>query len=467
MKIVGLKLGHATNSSSSHSIVITDQRYKDRVYEDFNYNWENFTLASTEAKLKYLFTAVFNQLSQSLGKKAAYGACVELFKNDLCNLDEVSPDDIGSIDHQSALRLPFSSDSNNPEVFLKAIEEMIHLFSQDDIVIFGGNDNDEEPWHKLKENEREITAGRYIPKGKPWFRVVQDGGNYVVYNRQSGAKALIQTNPNKPFTKGTFPHLVDIKLTDNCPYACEFCYQSSTKEGKDSKFNYLYDVINEFSKLGTLEIAFGGGETPSSSNFVDAISLCKQTGITPNFTCFGTAWLKDNQKVAAAKKCGGIGVSVHTVKDLQKLVKIREAVGSEPVITAQFVMQATEENNLLDVLDACLKNNIPVLLLGYKNVGFGVKCQQHPITDATFKALESWQEEYGPTLSVDTAFVDNHNDLLTKLDVSRILITSPEGKFSCYIDAVKKEIGPSSYGDASSMSSLDDAKLIKHFFESY
>jgi Radical SAM superfamily len=461
MKIVGLKLGHATNSSSSHSIIFTDRKYNDSVYEEYNYNWENFTLATTNAKLKYLFTAVFEQLSKTIGKNAAYGACVELFKHDIYDLDEVTPDEIGGIDHQSAIYLPV--EKNDPDVFLKTIQELIHLFSQDEVVIFGGNDNDDSR-HERASNEQEITAG-YLPEGEVWFRIVRDGPNYVVYNRGSGAKTLIQGG-KKPYVKGNFPHLVDVKLTDNCPYGCEFCYQSSTKEGKESDFSYLYQIINELAEMGTLEIAFGGGETPSANNFVDVIDLCKRKGITPNFTCFGTAWLKDYRKVEAAKRCGGIGVSVYTVKDLQKLVKIREAVGSVPVIIAQFVMQATEEKNLLDILDACHKNNIPVLLLGYKNVGFGTKCKQFPITDATLKALKAWQEGYGPTLSVDTAFVENHNDILTQLDVNSILITSPEGKFSCYIDAVKKEIGPSSYAGPTSMSPLAPT-MIKHFFERY
>jgi len=48
-------------------------------------------------------------------------------------------------------------------------------------------------------------------------------------------------------------------------------------------------------------------------------------------------------------------------------------------------------------------------------------------------------------LSVDTAFVDKNPGLLEALSIPEALVSSPEGKFSCYVDAVEGLMGPSSY----------------------
>lgn len=58
MPITNVRLGFATNSSSSHSIVLTNRRYSDDSGNSYggnlDFGWESFTLASQGSKLPYI-----------------------------------------------------------------------------------------------------------------------------------------------------------------------------------------------------------------------------------------------------------------------------------------------------------------------------------------------------------------------------------------------------------------------------
>jgi len=89
-----------------------------------------------------------------------------------------------------------------------------------------------------------------------------------------------------------------------------------------------------------------------------------------------------------------------------------------------------------------------ILLLGYKSVGFGKNKIPNKYTDDQIKMLF---EDEKKIISVDTAFLDNYSHVLDELGISKILRSSPEGKFSCYIDAVEQTIGASSYVEKEEM----------------
>lgn len=96
-----------------------------------------------------------------------------------------------------------------------------------------------------------------------------------------------------------------------------------------------------------------------------------------------------------------------------------------------------------------------VLLLGFKEVGFGRDFKRHDLGDVPmFLKLAVQRAGKGVKLSVDTALVDQYPDLCKALGVPEALVTSPEGKFSCYIDAVTGKMGPSSYVSPKTMDVL-------------
>lgn len=135
----------------------------------------------------------------------------------------------------------------------------------------------------------------------------------------------------------------------------------------------------------------------------------------------------------------------------------QHVLGSVPIpVTASFMEAADAEK-------------FPVLLLGYKEVGFGKTYKRHDTGDVMTLlklAINRLSGKHG--LSVDTALIDRFPELPDVLGVPRALVTSPEGKFSCYIDAVESTMSPSSYADSSETTPLPtDAEGIKTLFQTY
>jgi hypothetical protein len=113
------------------------------------------------------------------------------------------------------------------------------------------------------------------------------------------------------------------------------------------------------------------------------------------------------------------------------------------------------------LVDVAIVSDMPLLLLGYKHTGRGVGREKR-VDEKKLKTLlerakaatlpGAWTDDGQGhfQLSVDTAFLDNHGHLLDELNVPVSLRTSPEGKFSMYVDAVTNTCAPSSYAPQTS-----------------
>ena len=79
--IYNVRLGFATNSSSTHSIIFTTDKIKSRIPKDGYFGWEFFTLAKKSEKKAYLATILYTHLHyvgevivRKVGKKAGAAA---------------------------------------------------------------------------------------------------------------------------------------------------------------------------------------------------------------------------------------------------------------------------------------------------------------------------------------------------------------------------------------------------------
>lgn len=454
-----VRLGFATNSSSSHSIVFfegrTDEGSDRDGYGRFEYGWERFRLGSTEAKLCYLAVVVKETLTSSgLTDRMAEVVVNDLFKGTEIEgqLDGVMD---GYIDHQSAFRVSHNG-LNDLE---HNVREYIEVFSDPRIAVYGGNDNDDSGYDGPEP--RLYLGDEY----KASTRVRKDGDAIVMFNLHTGAKVRLSS---KPYEKASVPELVDVKITDRCPYKCEFCYQGSTPLGNEPDTYQISKIFKALGNLGTFEVAIGGGEPTSHPSFAWIIRDALKFGLKPNFTTFAVDWLLDDDKVTAANQCGGIGVSVHSKRDYGKVEKIRSRLPNVQVM-AQHVFGTMPSNDTREILRKAKSDHIPVLLLGYKETGFGAKFKPHDMSDFT-----KWlSRDSLPQLSVDTAFVDRHDDFIKKLEINPTLISAQEGAFSMYIDGVSWRMGPSSYCQDDQMISLpndygsDLSSAIKTGFASF
>lgn len=78
------------------------------------------------------------------------------------------------------------------------------------------------------------------------------------YDRVSGYHVLLDEKPVPLELWSRAPSLVSIALTNVCDLACEFCY--APKSTHPLAFDDLLRWCKELDALGTLEVAFGGGE---------------------------------------------------------------------------------------------------------------------------------------------------------------------------------------------------------------
>lgn len=440
MEIRNIRLGHATNSSSAHSVILSGGTRKVEQMSgpgtNPEFGWERFHLSEASEKACYLAAAVYHSLGAAgLPQWQERAVMRELFSGTpIAGTIDASFDDHWPgiyIDHQSAFRLPNPTSKHFPAVVAEALE----FFCDSRVSVDGGNDNDETGHGDSPFDEHETV------------RIRHDGDAYVVFNYATGAKVRM-VPPGVSYDKASRPELVDIKITDACPYGCAFCYQGSTRDGKEADWTTLRETIEALgiTGLGVFEIAIGGGEPTGSKHFNSVIDLAIENMIVPNITTFAVDWLLEERKVEAANRCGGIGVSVHSADDLSKWHKINGAV-TGPSVVAQHVYGTRPADETASIISTCLENGIHLLLLGYKSVGFGEQFKPHDMAEvSTDKKLPSYRlKRPNGRLSVDTAMVEKHPEFLKHVGAHDLFVTKKEGAYSMYVDAVEQTCGPSSY----------------------
>lgn len=457
-----LRFGFATNSSSSHSIVLLhpSQRSMHGLSDDgvdhAKYA-EYFTVSKMESKLAYAIWA--HQRAGMLDTSAhATMRLLGTFQRFLPMEAEAVAALVTAEDHESGYPIP---DMLCPKGIDPAL--WILFLATGHVSLHGYSTEEISPLDAARDSERFVADMEGLT-----FR--QDGQAIVAYDPTNGFK--FRWSP-LPYNKSTVPELVDLKITDRCGWGCRFCYQGSTEGGQHAPFERLTAAIDAFARGGVFEIAVGGGEPVDHPRFADLLAHAAARKITLNFTTYGVAWAASSTPILQAMKttrwAGGVGVSVHSVADLAKVERLRDDLSRHGLTDAQVLaqtvvgvlpMEATQA-----ILEACIAQDVPLLLLGYKTTGRGAA---FPRKDADREAVQrmletaqaavespSTRDAYGCavhrrfTLSVDTAFLDAHGGVLDALGVPSVLRTSPEGKFSMYVDAVTNTAAPSSYAPPS------------------
>ena len=131
MKIHNIRYGFATNSSSSHSFVLLDEKVDDNTDES-GFGWGFFTATSKETKSMYMAIQLFYNINRFIPVEPA-AALVEKHTGVSLSLD-----DYGStkeyIDHQSILDLPLTFDGKF--VNIDFFQELNRFVLSDNVAIF-------------------------------------------------------------------------------------------------------------------------------------------------------------------------------------------------------------------------------------------------------------------------------------------------------------------------------------------
>lgn len=472
------RLGFATNSSSAHSIILhSDPKYLGMLSDDGigaldGYGRDNYTFTEPKTKLAYMIWA--HQRAGRANMSAHHKINImKEFPDLITDFNASDFDDIftavQAYDPEGGVPGEILCPDNIP------LQNWFEFIINGPVAIHGWDDNGEPSFEKVNEKDNGHAAFGYSMRWK------FDGQAIIGYSPDDGTKFRWS---KAPYSKSTTPELVDLKITDYCGYGCKFCYQGSTKEGQHAPIKRLKSIIETLGQNGTFELAIGGGEPVDHPDFGQVFHIARDNKITVNFTSYGVDWAsdKDHPVVKAMKDTrwsGGIGVSVHTKRDIEKVTRLSNALSGAGIwgaqVMAQTVIGATSVNATFAILEDCIKEDRPLLLLGYKTTGRGKTFAQRKRTEDEVKKLlkrakahiEAPLEEdrWGYTskrkftLSVDTAFLDVYGHLLDEMNVPVQLRTSPEGKFSMYIDGVENTAAPSSYCDTDQIVEWDPSKL--------
>lgn len=476
MKFFNIREGFATNSSSSHSILVLpeEKTVRDDISESFG--WDFFTASAPQSKQEYLASIIFNNLTQvGYSKKKAKKFIFDFFgvKEDKdFNYQR-------GVDHQSVWTLPRTWDGK--DINQEFLNELKDYVLKKNVVIVGGNDNTDavHPLSSDKQTKQSVLH-RFERETDSSFLVARkDASHWVLFNKMSGNKVRISfddiENPNRALA----PELVDIKITDFCPFDCSFCYQDSTLEGKHASLDFITKVADELKAAKVFEVALGGGETTLHPQFLDILKIFASRGIIPNFTTKNMNFFKSEYAKEIIDICGGIAFSASSVEDIKK-VKLalvdfnkREKVQVEHYdtrytsdeidknkpwaarINYQIVLGVMSEKELSAMLNEISPMLSRVTLLGYKDVGRGQDFAPHKY-DKWLDIVEKVQKKSGLMVSIDTALAAEFSEQLSAKKVDSRTYHINEGNFSAYIDAVQKFIAPASYGGLEQKKDFDE-----------
>lgn len=465
MEISNVRLGFANNSSSSHSIIWWDKESppgNGEYISDFCFGWEAFTLSTEEDKAKYMVVLFFYNLEKHFGAAWAKFIINSMFGVKLPKAryeTDITDQEFFYVDHQSTVNLPLCFDK--PVTNLQFMGELFtYITTTKEIVILGGNDNDGS--HPL--TALEIKNWQWVERDCSENNIVarwDKSGYWTLLNRENGTKFRLSFTGEVP-NKSSAPELVDLKITNFCPFGCPFCYQSRTISGKHAPLSDITDIIYELGKMEVLEIAFGGGEPTLHPDFTEIAEECRKNHIVPNFTTRNYKWLEKNIDWVK-KTCGSVALSVDPDNYYKTTGIYRELSKEMPSISMQLVMGTIERDDYKRFLREC-KEFDKLVLLGFKEVGEGIN---YPRKNYDWW-LDDTKKSKLASIGIDTALASEYKQKLKDHEISERLYFTEEGKYSMYIDIVEKKMGRSSYHQLESFAQFEyfsSSEILKAYKE--
>jgi hypothetical protein len=270
-------------------------------------------------------------------------------------------------------------------------------------------------------------------------------GNYTVSIFDDGTKEReFEETPNP-----VWPESMDVKVTDYCDAGCKFCHEMSTTSGKEGNLNVGLNLFRDLP-AGT-EIAIGGGNPLSWGGLDRFVSTMSDRGVICNMTVNSVhvkrydsriGWFTDGQKGFNKGKIHGLGLSYFKplFKDCLEITKV------VPHVVFHLIMgiHTLEDLDLI----ASRVSNPKVLLLGYKQYGRGENFYSKAVSDNIqqwYYRLHEFFRKDGLTISFDNLGIKQMNlkRFFNKEEWEKFYM-GDDGKFTCYVDLVKKQYATSS-----------------------
>lgn len=267
-------------------------------------------------------------------------------------------------------------------------------------------------------------------------------GNTFVSIFEDGTKT--RTYEGKPLI--VHPESIDVKITDYCDMNCEYCHESSTVKGIHGDLSKLLSVISNLP--AGVELAIGGGNPLSHPKLIEFLTTLKAKGIVANIT-INQGHLKKYQELIESLICldlvKGVGISItsNNFTYIKPLIKLTNNI-------VYHVIAGVNDVSVIErLIELHSKGKCKILILGYKQFGFGLKFY-NPEIEANIKRWFMYLPQY-----VNKTVLSFDNLAISQLNVKRFFTESGWNKFymgndfcfTMYIDAVKQEFAPTSRSD--------------------
>lgn len=486
---LNIRLGHATNSSSTHSVVFARSHEADFLLEE-GFGWDNFVASSPESKVHYLAGQVWSHLGHRLSPQVRL-ALVDKFVYEGSGVPcPPQTDEYGefphTVDHQSVWALPqlqgsrsgYCAPAQDTTLNLEFVRDLRDYLISPEIVVFGGNDNDDAAPSLPNDAVRTLPFARDMgASGTPcndWIARRATGKIWVLFDRTHGTRLTLDLTPGQAAVSRQEPHpavpnLADIKITDKCSIGCSFCYQGSTISGRPASLYGLAQVAHALRSLGVFEVALGGGEPTEHPDFSQVLETFWSQGLSVNFTTRSTEWLSTPLLGIVLRYCSAWAYSVTTAQEVRdywdKWLHARNAwwEGLRPeqqrthqekfhnpnLLYLHVVMGTVSREEFEGILvEAARHGAFTITLLGYKTDGRG---HNHPKIEYSWlgEVLSRYTGEDAERhmrIGVDTPLAQEMAETLPALGVDRRLYRLAEGFDSVYIDAPAGKVCTASYG---------------------
>lgn len=493
MRVLNIRHGFATNSSSCHAVVLLSG----------NRTWEKVDVISKKNALTLLRQGVEETLDDINGSAKIYNTYSE-FSDRLKALDDVrdktrvrldclardldvpswmswreegsnDDDDDSMYGYNTTMFVP--KNFRGDDVSEGFIRDLIAFLGRDDVGVCSAENAD------YSKETQEL-----IQQGPSWLHILNELGSGFLarYNTQgkfwtlfsplNGYKVRLSFDTEAQGLKADTPELVDVKITDYCKAGCRYCYQGSTTKGKHAKLDDIQRIAEALGELEVFEAAIGGGEPTSHPDFMTILRVFNSCGVKPNFSTRNMPWVLEHCE-ELAKLVGGIGLSIDKLETLGDVRNIARSWYTSHRwgngLLIQVAVGSMSQGDTVELLRRARDLGVGVLFLGWKTVGRGDCGPQHEVN--LTRALESFIDKdhidcwVGPRVSFDTALAVKHQTWLEKHS-NRWYFTLEEGAHSMYIDAVLGVQARSSYGgeceslDMSSTGTVN--QQVSRFFKS-
>ena len=218
-------------------------------------------------------------------------------------------------------------------------------------------------------------------KGKNMKPVVRyKNGNYLVtFDTRNGTK--IRENNLDNLTPA-FAENCDVKITDRCDGACDFCYEGCTPNGKHG------DILNP-KFLDTLhpytELAINGNDL-SHPDLIPFMHKMKDKNIILNMTVNQIHFEKNFNKIKEwidNKLIYGLGISLRNPTN--EFINMVKQIPNAVIHVINGIVSMADLNMLAG-------NGLKILILGYKNLRRGESYYEH--NSETVKGLQNDLDTY-------------------------------------------------------------------------